>query len=485
MYDFPGDRFPMAEASSDSADSSRHAAGDKTGRASRVLPLLTRGLIGLLVLAAAVGVYVLLVMMKPEVEGSDPDATRMQLSVFPVREVAVRRQWVGYGTARASRAADVPARVAAVVTQRPDGIEAGARVAKGQTLVRLDPSDFEQDLRAARETLGEIQSQLDQLEVEEERLRERVDIEQRDLAISQREMQRIEELYQSGAANQQDVDARQREVLAARRVLVQTREALERLPARRAGLEARLDAQRAAVETARLALQRTHITSPLAGELQSIDVEVGESVTPGQRVARVVDPAVIEVPLKLPASAGAGVTLGNAVKLSEPGEGGATWSSEVVRIAPEQDPQQRTLTVYVEVEQSREATAGVPRLMPGTFLRGEVANAEATPQWVVPRRSVRRGRVFLLEENTVRSRAIETAYEVAEELPSTGLPDDLWLAVRNGEEVFSRGDQLVLSASAQLADGQRADGKIVGTPPQGSRTPRAAADTPPREEASP
>ncbi|MFW6336375.1 MAG: efflux RND transporter periplasmic adaptor subunit [Phycisphaeraceae bacterium] len=450
-----------------------------------MLPLMTRGIIGLLVLAATVGMYVLLVMMKPEVEGADPDSTRMQLSVYPVREVAVRRQWMGYGTARAKRSADVPARIAAVVTERPAGIEAGSRVTEGQTLVRLDASDYEQELRAARETLRDIQAQLDQIEVEKKRLQERVEIEQRDLEIAQRETQRIAELFESGAANRQDVDAREREVLAARRALVQSQEALERIPSRRASLEARLASQRAAIETAQIALGRTDIISPIAGELQSVDVEVGESVSPGQRVARVVDPTVIEVPLKLPASAGDSVTLGNAVELSEPGEGGAAWSSEVVRIAPEQDPQQRTITVYVEVEQPRDATNAMPRLMPGTFLRGEVANANETPQWVVPRRSVRRGRVFLLEQGTVRSRAIEAAYEVAKELPSTGLPDNLWLVVRNGEEVFTRGDMLVLSASSQLADGQRADAERVGAALEQSQASRSAEATPPREEATP
>ena len=474
----------MADASTDSVDS-HDAAGDRSARTSRLVPVLTRLLVGLVVLAIAVGIYVVLVMMKPEVEGADPDRTRMQLSVYPVRQVAVRREWVGYGTARAKRSADVPARIAAVVTDRPAGIEAGARVAEGQTLVRLDASDYEQELRAARETLLDLRAQLDQLDVEKKRLQERVEIEERDLAIARREKQRIEELFESGAANRQDVDARERQVLAARRALVQSKEALERIPSRRASLEARVAAQRAAIATAQLAVDRADITSPIAGELQGVDVEVGESVTPGQRVARVVDPTVIEVPLKLPASAAAGITLGDEVELTEPGERGATWSSEVVRIAPEQDAQQRTMTVYVEVQQPREAAAGEPRLMPGTFVQGTVSHAEASPQWVVPRQSVRRGRVFVIEDGTVRSRSIETAFEVAEELPSTGLPDDLWVAVANGDEVFTRGDKLVLSASAQLADGQRALAQLAGAPLDGEEAPRSAAASPPGEGASP
>ena len=477
----------MSDGASDATGSSRDGAGDRAGRSSRVIPLVTRSLVGLVVLAVAVGIYVLLVMTKPEVEGADPDRTRMQLSVYPVRQVAVRREWVGYGTARAKRSADVPARIAAVVTDRPPGIEAGGRVDRGQLLVRLDASDYRQELRVARETLKELEAQLEQLDVEEARLEERVDIERRDLAIAEREFQRIEALYERGAANRQDVDARERQVLTARRALVQSEEALERIPSRRTALRARLEAQRAALQTAQLAVDRATITSPIAGELQSVDVEVGESVTPGQRVARVVDPAVIEVPVKLPAAAASRITVGDVVELTEPAGDGAAWASEVVRIAPEQDPTQRTMTVYVEVEQPRETRANKPRLMPGTFLRGVVATAQASPKWLVPRRSVRRGRVFLLDNATVRSRAIEVAFEVAKELPSTGLPDDLWVAVANGGEVFDRGDRLVLSASAQLADGQRADAQVVGAPlsDAGQRDARAAAAEPRREEASP
>lgn len=432
----------------------------------RGVAIVTRSLLGVIALAVAIGVYVLLVQTRPEIEAADPDRYAMRLAAYPVRPVPVRRQWVGYGTAEAKRAADVPARVTAVVIDVPEGVEEGRRVEAGDTLVALDPEDYQQELEAARQSLADLRAQLDQLDVERRRLEDRVEIEERDFAIAEREVERLRGLLDRSAANQQDVDARERERLAVERSLVQSREQLERIPSRRAGLEARVAAQRAAVEAARLALDRTTVASPIAGEIQSVDVEIGESVAPGQRVARVVDPAVIEVPLKLPAGAASSVGVGDTVELTDPDDDRRVWGSTLVRIAPEQDPRQRTITVYAEVEQgNRNGVAeAVKRLAPGMFLEGRVSRAEAEPRWVVPRRAVRRGRVFVIEDGVVRSRGVERAFEVEQRLPATGLDDDFWVVVRGGGAVFDRGELVALNASSQLADGQRAEVEVMGTP---------------------
>ena len=394
--------------------------------AARLVPLAVRAMVGLAALAAAIGVYTLLVALRPEVEAADPERTRIQLSAYPVRPVSVRRQWVGYGTARAKVAAEVPARVTSVVVSRPEYVEEGNAVERGQTLVRLDPADIRRELARARQALAEVEAQLAQLDAEAQRVAQRVEIERRDAAIAEREFERIEKLFGRGAASRQDVDARERAWLSSRRALVQAEEAMDRIPARRAALEAAAAGRRASSETAELALDRTNVTTPLAGTIQRVDVEVGESVAPGQRVARVVDDGVIEVALKLPAVAASRIGVGDLVELTEPGVDERVWRSEVVRVAPEQDPEQRTVTVYVEVRQG--GASASQRLMPGTFVRGAVSHVDSTPRWVVPRRALRRGRVFVIEDQTIRSREVSPAFEVAEELPATGLPDDLgWL----------------------------------------------------------
>ena len=431
-------------------------------RPSQLVSILTRSLVGLLALAAAVGLYVLLVATKPEVEAADPDRFTMRLAVYPLRQVEVERQWLGYGTAQAKLAAEVPARVTAVVTERPAGIEPGNPVDEGQVLVRLDASDFEQQLESARQNLAELRTQLKDLTLEEDRLEQQLEIDQRDLDIARREFERIERVFERGAANRQDVDARESQLLAAKRAVVLSKDALSRVPVRREALEARVAAQEAAIATARLALERTTVTSPIAGELQRIDVEVGESVAPGQAVARVVDPSVIEVPVKLPASAAGRVAVGDPIVLREVADESRSWSSEVVRVAPEQDPAQRTLTVYAEVTQDPDRQVG--RLAPGAFLEGVVSTAEPEPRWAVPRRSVRRGRVYLVRDQTVQSLEVETLFEVEQRVPASGLEDDLWVVLANDDGALSRGARVVLNASPRLADGQRAEVELAGAP---------------------
>ncbi len=206
---------------------------------------------------------------------------------------------------------------------------------------------------------------------------------------------------------------------------------------------------------------------------------------PGERVARVVDPTRIEVPLKLPAGARNSVSVGDPVTLRSsrssrdaPGEaaseeGRERWQAEIVRINPTDDARTRTLTVYAVLDQ-----ADVPpaeRLAPGLFVAGTVVAGEPAVRPLVPRRSLRRGRVQLVIPGpegrgfVVTSEPVELAFQLRDRLPATGLPDDQWSVLRAPLPADAR---VVLTANASLLDGQ-------GVEPR----PHAAEETVPRPHA--
>jgi multidrug efflux pump subunit AcrA (membrane-fusion protein) len=200
---------------------------------------------------------------------------------------------------------------------------------------------------------------------------------------------------------------------------------------------------------------RCLIVSPLDGVVQAVDVEAGESVAVGQRAARVVSLDVIEVPVRLPAAARASVRVGDRVELRAARRDGPTWSAVVARIAPEDDAQTRTMTVFVELDQRAALAEQGPHagglLTPGVFLEATVATGAGSAQWVVPRRSLRAGRILLVEDDRLTSRPAGIAYTLTGWLEALPLPDRQWAVL---DEPLRDGELIVLDGSTALRVGQ-------------------------------
>jgi multidrug efflux pump subunit AcrA (membrane-fusion protein) len=422
---------------------------------SRLIARVTRSVAGILVLAVAVAVSVVLTWTAPVTRTIGPDVEPPTVVVLPARLVDVQRQWGGFGTAAGMVRADVPVRVTAVVAARPADVRPGAAVRAGQLLVALDGSDFTHQVEIAARNLDEITAQLQQLDFERYRLSEQAVLELENVQTWADELERVQRLLAQGAGNPREVETTRRSLNAARRTLLDVTEALDSLEPRRAQLSARRQAQEAALRLAELNVERCAIVSPIDGIIQAVDVEVGESVTTGQRAARVVSLAAIEVPVRLPAAARPSVRVGDTALLRAARGSGPTWSAPVVRIAPEDDAQSRTVTVYVELRQAAmlaEQGPHAPGLMtPGLFLEATVTTASVTPRWVVPRRSLRAGRLLVVEEDRLLSRPASIDFALTGRFDAWPLLDEQWAVL---EEPLADGMLIVLDGSTALRAGQ-------------------------------
>ncbi|MEM7625776.1 MAG: efflux RND transporter periplasmic adaptor subunit [Planctomycetota bacterium] len=457
----------------------------------RILAIATRVGVAVLMLVVAGLIYFALYSTKPEVEVIDPEANRPSIVVFRAEAVPVQRQWRGYGTADALDSADVPARVTATVDFIPNDIRAGSPVAHGQLLVQLDASDFTRQLDIATQRIAEIEAAIAQLDVEDGLMQERLALEDSNVAIAQTEYDRQLRFQQRDVATQQDVDAAQRNLINAKRSRLQLQEASELISPRRRSLQAQKASQQSQVNLAELNQQRASITSPIAGVLQSIDVEVGENLQAGQSVARVVSLDHIEVPIQLPAAARRSVAVGDAVELrptnpqSSNGNphGTTVWTTTVNRVAPEQNAATRTFTVFAEPAVGGTSTGTVAGSLPnpGMFLEATVSAARVEPRFVVPRSAVRAGRVQVVEDGKLVSRAVDVDFNLSGHQPVFGLRDDQWAVINDG--VLREGDLVVANASINYADGTEVVAQL-SNPDDGSVTPGPQAAPVSQEEDS-
>jgi RND family efflux transporter MFP subunit len=395
-------------------------------------------------------IALLLVKTKPVAAPSAAGGAAPRIVVMQAQPVMVRRQWEGFGTALPMDAANIPARVTATVIERPEHIRPGQSVTRGQLIVELDNSDFLRQVEIAAQSIEDIDAQLLRLGVEEEGWKRRAELAAEDVRLARSDYERVKQALANDAARQRELDQAKQALNTAERSEVAAREELDKVPPRRASLKAQRLAEQAAHRLASQSVERSRIVSPLDGILQAVDVEEGENISGGQRVARVVSINRVEVPLLLPASARAHVQAGDDALLTGSGSAMQAWSAQVTRIAPEDDQATRTMRVFVEVRQDPVADVV---LAPGKFVQGIVTSAKLEERWVVPRRALEGDRVMLIEDGRVTSRTVEVDFPVQAEVPELGLPDRQWVALR---QPLKPDALVVVDAARTLAEGSAA-----------------------------
>jgi multidrug resistance efflux pump len=365
-----------------------------------------------------------------------------------VAQVLIGRRTVGYGTADALLHADVPSQVTSTVETLPSTTRVGRQLRKGDLIVALVDSDFRQQLIRAEQALASARSALALLEVERIAAQERAELAKQDKTLAEAEFARVQEAYGKGAAKQREVDAAKQKLISVASAAINAIEAANRFPSREEQAFSSITSMMADVSIAQENVRRCNVVSPIDGVLQTIDVRVGEHVSKGKRIARVVNSSTLEIPLRLPSHARSFVQYGDEVALRSAGFGKRRWNARVSRIAPEDDTTSRTMIVYVDINQDASNSKGVP---PGLFLRGEVKSLQDERlRWVVPRRSIRDDRIMVVRDEILRSLPVLIEYSVTGELLEFGLPDQDWAVL---ETPLSSGDFIVVDPGGSLRDG--------------------------------
>ncbi|MDP7009481.1 MAG: efflux RND transporter periplasmic adaptor subunit [Phycisphaerales bacterium] len=402
------------------------------------------------ILLISISIVSVLASSKPQLEIATGERALPAVIVMEAEVAAVERRTVGYGSADPLQHADVPARVASTVEAIPATTKIGQFVKKGELLLSLDTSDFRQQLIKAEQALASSRAQQAMLSVEQEAATMRATLAKEDQVLAEAELSRIQEAFDQGAAKQREVDAAKQRTIGTTSKAVNAQEAADRFPALEEQLASTIASNASDVALAKENVRRCNILSPIDGVIQGLDVRVGEHVQSGQRVVRVVDSGSLEIPLRLPSHTRAFVALGDEVALRSAGFGKRHWDARVSRIAPEDDTQTRTMIVYIDIEQDAASPTRVP---PGLFVRGVVKHAQnIQSRWVVPRRSIREDRIFIVRDSTLRSFPVSIDFSITGALHQFGLPDHDWVVL---ETPLETGDEVVVDPGGSLRDGMK------------------------------
>jgi multidrug efflux pump subunit AcrA (membrane-fusion protein) len=295
------------------------------------------------------------------------------------------------------------------------GVDIGSPVRRGQMLVRLDDAELKLRVEQAVAQVNQAKAAVRQAE-EKIGLRSGQSFDPNRVAevasarvaldLAEKNLRRAEKLIESGDVSRQFYDQQraQRDQLKE-----QYDVALAQARQNYAGVEvARTNVANAeaALSLAKQSLSYAVIPSPMDGFVSERTADLGEYVSPQQKVATIVRTNPLRVRIDVPEQAIQEVRVGQSVSATTSAWPDRNFSGRVARIAPNVSAQSRTLTVEAEIDNSKGA------LKPGQFATVRILEERAEPAVLVPARAVVTeagvSRVFVIKNGHAEQRLVQT-----------------------------------------------------------------------------
>ncbi len=412
------------------ADIPAAEADAAAGAAPRRPRWLAQVLVAALLLVAGVLGYRGIMALAPEPKVRKAVERPLPVRVLAVRPTDVRPVWTLYGEVAAARRTTLQLPVSGRIVSVSPKWREGARVEKGEELLRIDDLACRATVAEAKAALAEATSRLEEATLKvssEQRLLKDAEA---SFAVAERELQRTRRLAARGTLPKARLDQQQRTWLAAREKLEQRRHALAAARAALARQQAAKARAEWALKKAEDNLNNTVLRAPFGGQLAEVRAEVGQQAGPSAPLATLLSTAAPEVRFTMPEDRLAALTrageqaTGRAVQvlLRQRGETVAL-PAHVVREAARVDRKQGAIALFARLDAPRKAAWLKPGMfvavrMQGPLLKNVALLPEAALQDEHTVYAVRDGR---LARFTVRILGMQGDKAIVAGLPA-GLP---------------------------------------------------------------
>lgn len=360
----------------------------------------------------------------------------MPVEVLELRPRTVVEPLLGFGSARSERLSIVAAEIPGRIQFRAPELRPGAGVQAGTTLLQVDARDYQARLDRVTNQLAAEEALLTQIRTEKANLERLIEPARADFAAAQREYERLRTLLEAGNSNPRELDGARRSYEQSRSAMIELENQLAVLPQRERFQAATLEQREAELAMARMDLQRCEIKAPFDGTIESVQVETGAAVVPGQALFTILDPQHLEIPIELPVAMFDRVRVGATCELQLETNAEVIWRGEVKRLAASADVATRSFAAFVLVNNAEQPQP----LKPGMFVKARIHGPAIENVLIVPREAVQRGCVFVLRGETAVRHPVHVERRLVDECVISG--------VRPGERV-------VVSNFGALFDGAR------------------------------
>ncbi|MHC4068604.1 MAG: efflux RND transporter periplasmic adaptor subunit [Planctomycetota bacterium] len=317
------------------------------------------------ILAAAVLVVFILVKFKKLPERVEKEKLTPLVRTELIQRKDIQMIVSGYGTVKPHLQVEIVPQVSGKIVYVNPSFKAGGFIKAGETLLQIDPRDYELALQQAEAVVAEAQV--------------RLDLEKAEAQVARNEWDQIN----PGTEPSSPLVLREPQIRQA---------------------QAQLESTKAQLATAELNLERTKVSLPVDVRIIDERADLGQYVMTGQSLGSAygIEIVEIEVPIEdwelawfdIPDDSisfnGQGPTTGETLASVEADFAGKrhSWTGRVIRTTGQVDETSRLVSVVVEVSKPFENTDSRPPLMPGTFvevfIKGNfLKNAAAIPRYAV------------------------------------------------------------------------------------------------------
>ena len=338
----------------------------------------------ILVLSVASGGILVKIGTKPE--RKIPPAARPVVSAFTVSSETDPIRVRSFGSVKAKRSVSVVSRVNGEVVDKSPHFEAGGYFSKGETLLRIEDTDYILAVEQARANVAQSEYNLARAEEEAQ--------------VAQREWERI------GNEGYGTTEGSEPTAL----VMHEPQLKLAR---------ANLDAARAAQSQAELNLERCIIHAPFDGRVLDTAIDAGQFIRSGTALGNIYATDIAEVTVSIADDDRAWITVnyeasdgGVPVDVSADFAGAEHhWKGRAVRLGGAVDSHSRLVSVVVEIPNPYERSGNRPPLIEGMFVDVLFSSEPPAGSVVIPRTALRPGnQVWVIDEKRkLRIRQVQVA----------------------------------------------------------------------------
>jgi RND family efflux transporter MFP subunit len=325
----------------------------------------------LIVIGLGVAGFLALTASKPQLKRTKPPVPVPMVRVTKIKTGPKTITIQGEGTVRPLREIELVPQVGGKIVSVSPIMVDGGEFLKGDTLLRIDPTDYELAVTLARAKVKDSESRLKVAEEE---------------AASALEEWKL--LYQ----NNREVEKEPPALVAKKPQL--------------AAAKARLAADQADLQKAQLNLKRTVLKAPFNGRVSDESVDIGQYVTAGRSVATLFSTGAAQIVVPFDDESlywfdVPGFTPGNGagspVKVIARIAGrDLNWPGKIMRAEGKLDERTRMVNVVVRVEKPY---ATKPPLVAGLFTTVEIMGHTLENAAVIPRSALRENNIVWVVEN--------------------------------------------------------------------------------------
>ena len=319
----------------------------------RLQILISAGIIGL-------GIFIVIVLVKLQKppQRVEPDTLAPLVKIEQLKARDIQMVVIGQGSVIPKVEVEIVPQISGKIIWINSQFKAGGFIAAKETLLEIDPRDYEL-------AFEQVQAEVVEAQV-------RFDIEKAEAQVAREEWQQLHPDTEPSSA----LVLREPQILQA---------------------QARLASAKATLAKAKLSLERTKLSLPVDVRIKSETVDLGQYVMTGKSLgyAYGIDAVEIELPLEdeelawfeIPAGPSSGEVITAEVKANF---AGAThgWVGYVKRTTAEVDKKSRLISVVIEIPNPFDISGNKVALLPGMYAEVSIKGKVLKNAFAVPRDAI-------------------------------------------------------------------------------------------------